>query len=92
MITKEQAVENVKKYVKSRNRAYYEIVSDRVNYIYKEDIAYGKYDGQKRAVFVVTCLLEGYTEPIPHFVEVDALTGEVLYTMTSHGYVEDRED
>lgn len=37
-------------------------------------------------------IIEGYTEPTPHFVAVDVETGEILFTMTQHGYAEDWED
>ena len=36
--------------------------------------------------------IEGYTEDIPYFVYVDAETGEILFTITQHGYAEDWED
>jgi hypothetical protein len=92
MITKEQAVESVKKYIKERNRDYIEIVSDRVNFEENIKIPYGKYDQQNKTIYTVTCRQEGYFDPISHYISVDAETGEVLFTTTPHGYAEDWED
>lgn len=92
MITKEQAVENVKVYIKERNRDYIEVVNDRVNFEENIKIPYGKYDGQNRTVYTVTCKQEGYLNPISHYITVDAETGEVLFTTTPHGYAEDWEE
>jgi hypothetical protein len=36
--------------------------------------------------------IEGYIEPTPYFVYVDSLTGDILFTMSPHGYAEDWED
>ncbi len=92
MITKEQAVEIVKKYVSNRNRDYIEIVKDKVNYEEKKYINYGKYEEQERTVYTVTCRQEGYLDPISHYVIVDAEKGEVLFTATPHGYAEEWEN
>ena len=92
MITKEQAVEKVKEYVSKKNREYIEIVSDRVNFEEKKHINYGKFEDKERDIYTVTCKQEGYTEPILHFIVVDAETGEILFTTTPHGYLDDWEN
>ncbi|TGD58597.1 hypothetical protein [Flavobacterium humi] len=92
MITKEQAIENVKKYISKKNREYIEVVSDRVNFEEQKYINYGKFEEQKKDIFTVTCKLEGYTDPILHFITVDAETGEILFTTTPHGYAEEWEE
>ena len=93
MITKEQALNNVKKYIDDRKRNYTEVVPLEKIYLENDEyINYGKYEEQKRDIYIVTCRLEGYTDPITHYVAVDAETGEILYTMTPHGYAEDWED
>lgn len=93
MITKEKALENVKKYINERMRNYVYIDStDKIKYEEKKYINYGKYYEQQRNIYVVNYDIEGYTEPTPHFVAVDAETGEILFTATPHGYAEDWED
>ena len=93
MITKEQALENVIQYINKRNRRYVYIDNkDKIKYEEKKYVNYGKYEEQERDIYVVNYDIEGYTEPIPHFVAVDAETGEVLFTATPHGYVEDWEE
>lgn len=93
MITKEQALENAKEYINERKRNYVYIdTKDKVKYEENKYINYGKYDEQKRNIYIVNYDIEGYTEPIPHFITVDAETGEVLFTATPHGYAEDWED
>ncbi|WP_346986175.1 hypothetical protein [Chryseobacterium sp. POE27] len=93
MITKEQALENAIEYIKKRNRSYvYIVTKEKIIYEEKKYINYGKYEEQERNIYVINYDIEGYTEPIPHFIAVDAETGEVLFTATPHGYVEDWED
>ncbi len=93
MITKEQALENVKKYLIEKNRTYIFIVDkDKVVFEEQKKIPYGKYEDKIKDIYVVNYDIEGYLGPIPHFVAVSAETGEVLFTMTEHGYAEDWEE
>lgn len=92
MITKEQAVQNVEQYIKEKNRTYVYIERDRVQLKEKIEIPYGKYEDQKKDVYVVNYDIEGYYENVPNFVYVDVESGEVLFTMTEHGYAEDWEE
>ncbi|MGE8432427.1 MULTISPECIES: hypothetical protein [Chryseobacterium] len=93
MITKEKALEIVKQYLQDRKRDYVFIVEkDKVRYEEQKRIGYGKYEDSKRNTFVVNYDIEGYPEPIPQFVIVDAEKGEVLFTSTKHGYAEEWED
>ncbi|MDF2833136.1 hypothetical protein [Chryseobacterium indoltheticum] len=91
MITKEQAVQNVEQYINKKNRTYVYIERERVQMKEKIEVPYGKYEDQKKDVYVVNYDIEGYYENIPNFVYVDAESGEVLFTMTEHGYAEDWE-
>lgn len=91
MITKEKAVEIAIEYASARKRNYIYIEKERVNYEKNKYINYGKYYEQKRDVYTITCHNEGYIDPISNYIIVDAKTGEVLYTMTPHGYAEDWE-
>ncbi|MGR3855158.1 hypothetical protein [Chryseobacterium indologenes] len=93
MINKEKALEIVKQYLQARKREYVFIVDkDKVLYEEQKNIEYGKYEDTKRDIFVVNYDIEGYQEPIPHFVIVDAEKGEVLFTSTPHGYAEEWEE
>jgi hypothetical protein len=93
MITKEIALENVKKYLNEKKREYIFIVNkDKVVYEAQKKIPYGKYEDKIKDIYVVNYDIEGYLEPTPHFVAIDAETGEVLFTVTQHGYAEDWED
>lgn len=93
MITKEKALEIVKQYLQDRKRGYVSIAEkDRINYEEQKRINYGKYEDTIRNIFVVSYDIEGYPEPIPQFVIVDADTGEVHCTYTKHGYAEEWED
>lgn len=93
IIDKEKALEIVKQYLQDRKREYVFIVEkDKVLYEEQKTIGYGKYEDTKRNIFVVNYDIEGYQEPIPHFVIVDAEEGEVLFTSTPHGYAEEWED
>ena len=92
MITKEKALEIVKQYLQDRKREYISIAEKDKIYMENKVIGYGKYEDMQRNVIVVSYHIEGYPEPIPQFVIVDAETGEVHYTYTKHGYAEEWED
>lgn len=92
MITKEKAVEIATEYALKRKRNYIYIEKERVNYEENKYINYGKYYEKERNVYTITCHNEGYLDQISNYITVDAETGEVLYTMTPHGYAEDWED
>lgn len=91
-IDKEKALEIVKQYLQDRKREYVSIAEIDKIYMENKVIEYGKYEDTQRNIFVVSYKIEGYTEPIPHFVIVDAERGEVLFTSTPHGYAEEWED
>jgi hypothetical protein len=95
MINKEKALEIVGKYIKERNREYISISPlDKIRLEKSKRISYPscKYYEQERDIYVVNYDIEGYQQPIAHFVCVDAETGEVLFTASPHGYVEEWED
>ena len=95
MITKEQALENVKKYLEERKRNYLRISP--IDKVYLEEkirvpYPFSKYYEQEKDVYNVYYDVERGYDEIPYFVYVDAETGEILFTMTEHGYAEDWED
>jgi len=88
MITKEEA--KAINYIKERNRDY--TVVKEPSFREEKEIIFGKYDEQKKDVYVVGYEDEGYDRPDLYFLYLDAHTGEVFYTMSEHGYVEMMEE
>lgn len=95
MITKEQALENVKKYLSERKRIFKSIEEnvDRIFFDNSRTIPYpsSKYYEKERAIYTIIYYEDGYTGDQAYFVLVDAETGDVICTLTEHGYVEDWE-
>jgi len=90
MITKEEAKEITKNYIEERGRDYININEP---YLEKnKEIAFGKYETQKRDIYKVCYEDEGYDRPDLYFITIEAYTGEVLYTSSEHGYVELMEE
>ncbi|KMQ69925.1 hypothetical protein ACM39_02475 [Chryseobacterium sp. FH2] len=95
MITKEKAFEIAEQYINERKRNYLRISPIEKVYLEKEKrvpYPFSKYYEQIKNMYVVAYDVEKGYDEIPHFVSVDAETGEVLFTMTEHGYAEDWED
>lgn len=92
MITIEEAIEIVKKYLKERNRDYISINTENVQFEENERVIYGRYQDEVKNLYTVAYYIEGYQLPIAHYVTLDADSGEVLFTVSPHGYVEEWED
>jgi Peptidase propeptide and YPEB domain len=92
MITKEKVIEIVTKYLKDRNRNYMTLNIEKIFFEEKDIIEYGKYEDEKRDTYTISYDVESYQQPIKYFVRVDAETGEVLFTASPHGYVEEWEE
>ena len=90
MITEEQALTIALQYIVDRGRTYDKLCPLFIDE--NNDITRGKFKNTKRDVFVLPYEIEGYLDPISFFVVVDIETGEVLYTRSAHGCVEDREE
>ena len=90
MITKEEARAIAINYIEERDRDY--TLVDEAYFEEKKEIIFGKYDQQKKDVYVVAYEDEGYYYPNLYFLYLDAHTGEVFYTMSEHGYVEMMEE
>lgn len=90
MITSEEATEIAKKYLIEKKREY---LSMRDTFFEEgKNINYGKYENTIKNIFVVPYEIEGYQTSILHFISIDAESGEVLFTTSPHGYVEEWED
>lgn len=90
MLTKDEAKTIAKNYIEERNRDYTIIKEPRLEE--DEKIIFGIYDQQKKDIYIVGYEDEGYDRPDLYFVYIEAHTGEVLYTMSEHGYVELMEE
>ena len=88
MITEEQAITIALQYIKEKKRKY-DYLCDPI--ILEKTITRGKYKDSKRNVIVIPYEIEGYRDPISFFITIDKETGQVLYTRSEHGYVEDLE-
>ena len=90
MITKEKAKEIVEEYIKSKNISYTKL-SDDVNKItlYKnKKIAFGGREGEITDLYAYGYLAMWTQEEKYFGVYVDANTGELLYIITPHWYIE----
>ncbi len=92
MISKEEAIRIAKEYINERKRSYL-YVKEEKTYLETSEVLYGEKDlGEEHDMWIVSYEVESWDVPIPHFVHIKAETGEVYYTMTQHGYVEDWEE
>lgn len=90
MITKEEAKEIAINYIEERERPY-TIVKEA--YIEEDvEVIFGTYNEQKKDLYTVGYEDEGYDRPDLYFVIIEGHSGEVLYTMSEHGFVELMEE
>lgn len=93
MITKEKAYEVVINYLKIRKREYKSLPDKKkIGYKNNDEILYGKREGEKTDVFFMSYGVMWGNEERGAIVYVDANTGEVLYSINSHGWIEELED
>ena len=93
MITKEEAYKIAVAYLKEKNRSYSSLDKvDEVGFIENKEIIYGNREGEMSDMFIITYgELWGFEER-SFFIKIDAETGEVLYTLTPHGFAEDFDE
>jgi hypothetical protein len=92
-ISREQARNIALKYLAEKKRDFEDVdqVSDQ-NFFAADLVTFGEKKGQSRDVWSVGYgVLWGF-EIRTHFINIDAETGEVLYTISPHGYLEEMED
>ncbi len=93
MITKEKAREIAEKYLILKEREYSNLcLSEQVAYWPKKEILFGKYEGSRLDVFSVNYGTIWGNEERSEFIVINAETGDVLYSMDAHGWVEEMED
>ena len=93
MITKEQAKIIAEKYLQEKKREYSAILdTGKIKLRSNSEILFGKYEGKEMQVYSV-----GYTEMWGDeerlsFIKISAETGEILYSINSHGWIEELEE
>ena len=93
MITKEEVYKIAKAYLKEKSRNYTSINDiSTISYIENKEIIYGHRRGEKVNMYTIGYgELWGFEER-SFFIKIDAETGEVLYTLTPHGFAEDFDE
>jgi hypothetical protein len=93
MITKEDAVKIAIDYLKLRNRNYNSIcAAEKVSYWENDEVIHGKHEGKIMNTYTVSYGVIWGNEERRAFVMISSETGEVLYSMNSHGWIEELED
>ncbi len=93
MITKEEVRKIAEQYLKERKRKYTTLDSiEKIGFYENDKNLYGKKKGEKSDVFVIGYGQIWGIEERGMILFIDAETGEVLYTMSPHGWVEEIED
>ncbi len=93
MITKEEAIKIAIDYLKLRKRDYTRIFSqEKVSYWENREVLYGKHEGKIMNNYTVSYGVMWGNEEWRAFIMISSETGEVLYSMNSHGWIEELED
>jgi hypothetical protein len=93
MITKEKARIIAEQYLAERKRNYTSIVNaDKIGFWHNRDILYGKYKNTLMDVFSVRYGQIWGLEEKGMYIIIAADTGEVLYSTSPHGWIEEMED
>lgn len=93
MIKKEEVIKIAEQYLKTRKRSYTNLDSiDKVQFYEKDKNLYGKRKGEEEDVYVIGYGVIWGNEERSMIIHISANTGEVLYTMSPHGWVEEIED
>ena len=90
MITKEKVKEIVEKYIKEKNISHTKLINDveKITLWKNDKIQHGKREGEITDVYVYRYLDMWVQEEKGMNVFVDAHTGELLYIMTPHWYID----
>ena len=92
MITKAEAIQIAKAYLIKRNRVGV-IAETRGGLMENQKIPFGKREGETRDVWMLPCDYDfGYNNIDTTFINIDAETGKVLYTMGSTSCDEYKEE
>ena len=87
MIKKEDIKEIAIKILEANN-VKYNTEEERIFYRSESEISYGKYEGKIRSIYVYSFGQMWGTTERSMFLYLDAETGEPLYIMTPHGYMD----
>ncbi len=90
MITKEKVKQIVEKYIKDKNIPHTKLLKEANEVRFKKDkeIAHGEKEGEIKDVYLYRYLAMWTQEEKGMTVYVDAHTGELLYIMTPHWYID----
>lgn len=93
MITKEKARALAEQYLKDKKRDYVSIAAaDKIVYRENKKILHGDKEGETDNVYLVHYSSLWGAEERGVVVYVSAGTGEILYSLSSHGWVEETEE
>ncbi len=93
MITKEQARTIAEHYLTERKRKYLSICStEKITVGVNKKALYGKHKGKLMDMLSVEYGQIFGVEERSIYVKIDADTGEVLYSVSPHGFIEEWED
>jgi len=90
MITKEKVKEIVEKYIKEKNISHTKLLDDvnKITFYKNKKIAYGEREGEIADIYTYGFLAMWTQEEKNMGVYIDAKTGELLYIMTPHWYID----
>nr|WP_294935169.1 hypothetical protein [uncultured Flavobacterium sp.] len=90
MITKETVKEKVEKYLKEKNISYTKLLDDanEITLYQNREIAHGAREGEFTDIYAYSYFAMWTQEEKRMGVYVDAYTGELLYIMTPHWYID----
>jgi len=90
MITKEKVKQIVEKYIKDKNIPYTKLLDniDKITLYKNKEIAYGKREGEITDIYTYGYMAMWTQEEKYMGVYVDANSGELLYIMTPHWYID----
>ncbi|NHN25547.1 hypothetical protein FIA58_007645 [Flavobacterium jejuense] len=90
MISKEKAKVIIENYIKNKKLPYIELLNDvnKINLKKNNEIAYGKKKGETTDVYTYRYVIMGVQDKEGQIVYIDAKTGELLYILTHHWYID----
>lgn len=91
--TKEEIRELAQQYLIEKGRKYSSIEStEKIGYRVNDKILHGKREGEYTDVFIIGYDYTVVNEERGAIIYIDAETGEVLYSINSHGWIEEIEE
>ena len=93
MITKQEARTIAIEYLAFKQREYEEVLGEEtITLTPNHKVLYGDRAGEIKDTYSVCYLIEWGLDFSSCFIKIEADTGDVLYTMSSTGWLEEQED